>query len=230
MKQKERVGINLLKRIKNDYVFRTFIFSTLSFFVTLVFTCYNLFLGVAHKAVWNIGIAVYYALLLIVRAYVIFSEAKFSKANLSEEQKESKRVKMYFLQSIWLFAIDFALVAPITLMVMQKKPNSYSIVQAITIATYTIYKITVSVRNYVKTRKEGNLSVRILRNVNFMDALVSLLSLQYTLIMACDGKISENMFTLCAISTFFIWVFLIIISALSVAKAVKINKNIGVYK
>ena len=63
MEHKERVGIGVLKRIKNDYVFRTFIFSALSFFVTLVFTIYNTFLGVAYKSVWNIGIALYYALL-----------------------------------------------------------------------------------------------------------------------------------------------------------------------
>ena len=73
MTSKERVGIKLLKRIKNDYVFRAFIFSALSFLITMLFTAYNVFLYIAYKAVWNIGIAVYYALLLSIRAYVICS-------------------------------------------------------------------------------------------------------------------------------------------------------------
>ncbi len=86
MKTKERVGINVLKRVKTDYVFRTFIFSALSFFITLTFTCYNIFLGIVYKITWNIGIAVYYALLLHIRAYVIFSERKFHKRKLTYAQ------------------------------------------------------------------------------------------------------------------------------------------------
>ncbi len=51
MTSKERAGIKLLKRIKNDYVFRAFIFSALSFFITMLFTAYNVFLCIAYKAV-----------------------------------------------------------------------------------------------------------------------------------------------------------------------------------
>ena len=59
MERKERAG-NALKRMKKDYVFRAFVFSALSFFVTVVFTGYNVFLWIVYRAVWNIGIAVYY--------------------------------------------------------------------------------------------------------------------------------------------------------------------------
>ncbi len=41
---KDRAEIKILKRIKNDYVFRGFIFSALSFFITTLFTAYNVFL------------------------------------------------------------------------------------------------------------------------------------------------------------------------------------------
>ena len=210
MEHKERVGIGVLKRIKNDYVFRTFIFSALSFFVTLVFTIYNTFLGVAYKSVWNIGIALYYALLLCIRAYIIFSERKFYKNNLTDGQKDRKRKIIFFVQSILLLIIDFALIAPISLMVLQKRAIKFSQIPAIAMAGYTSFKIFVSTRNIFKTKFEMNLSIKMLRNINFIDALVSILSLQYTLIMTFGGGLVENMFTLCAISSFClnVWIFI----------------------
>ncbi len=226
MEHKERVGIGVLKRIKNDYVFRTFIFSALSFFVTLVFTIYNTFLGVAYKSVWNIGIALYYALLLCIRAYIIFSERKFYKNNLTDEQKDRKRKIIFFVQSILLLIIDFALIAPISLMVLQKRAIKFSQIPAIAMAGYTSFKIFVSTRNIFKTKFEMNLSIKMLRNINFIDALVSILSLQYTLIMTFGGGLDEDMFTLCAISSFCIYVLLFILSLKTFLSSIRIiTKN-----
>ncbi len=225
MKIKERAVIKLLKRIKNDYVFRTFISSALSFFITVLFTAYNVFLCIAYEAVWNIGIAVYYALLLSIRAYVIFSERKFHKEKLADEQKENKRTKLFLIQSIFLFIIDFALIAPISLMVLQKKTVNYSTIPAITVAAYTTYKIVISTRNIIKTRNVLHLSLTILRTVNFVDALVSVLSLQYTLIITFGGGMDKDMFILCAVSSFAIWTLLVLISLKSLFQSVKLKKE-----
>lgn len=225
MKQKERVENNVLKRIKNDYVFRALIVSTLSFFVTLMFAGYNTLLGIVYKSVWNIGIAVYYFLLLCIRAYVIFSERKFYKNKLTDEEKENKRKRIFLVQSILLFVIDIALIVPISLMVMQKKDVNYSTIPAIMTAAYTTYKIVISSRNIIKTRNERHLSIKILRTVNFVDALVSVLSLQYLLIMTFGGEIDNQMFIFCAVSSFAIWTFLIVLSLISLVQSIKLQKQ-----
>ena len=220
MKRKERTEHKFLKRIKSDYTFRTFVFSAFSFLVTVAFTGYNVFLAVVYRSTWNIGIAIYYALLLCVRAYVIFSEYKFNKKDFDDRAKENARKQLYLVQSILLLVMDIALIAPISIMVMQQKDINYSEIPAL-----TTYKITTASINIVKTRKGKHLSVKILRNVNFVDALVSVLSLQYTLIMTFGGGIDGKMRTLCAISTFFIWMFIIFISVLSLIYAVKSKKE-----
>lgn len=225
MKRKERTEHKFLKRIKSDYTFRTFVFSAFSFLVTVAFTGYNVFLAVVYRSAWNIGIAIYYALLLCVRAYVIFFEYEFNKKNIDDRAKENARKQLYLVQSILLLVMDIALIAPISIMVMQQKDINYSEIPALTIAAYTTYKITAASINIVKTRKGKHLSVKILRNVNFVDALVSVLSLQYTLIMTFGGGIDGKMRTLCAISTFFIWMFIIFISVLSFIHAVKSKKD-----
>lgn len=224
--KKKKAENNFFKRIKDDYAFRTFVFSAFSSFVTVAYTAYNVFLAVVHKSVWNISIAAYYALLLCIRAYVIFSEYGFHKHNTENSAKDVARKRMFFVQSILLFVLDLALLAPLTVMVMQRKDVDYSFITAISFAVYTTYKTFIATRNFVRTRKENNLSVKILRNVGFIDALVSVLSLQYTLIMTFGAGISGKMFTLCAISTFAVWAFIIFLSVSSLIRAVKLKQEI----
>lgn len=223
MKKKERVENGFIKRMKNDFVFRTFITSTLSFFVTALFAGYNIFLSFAYRTSWNICIAFYYILLVGITAYILFSEKKMHKNCADEKQKETARKNLYFIQSLFLFVIDLALIAPITLMVMQKKNVDYSTIPAITMAAYTTYKIIIATRNYIKTRSQKHLSIKILKNISLIDALVSILSLQYILIMTFDNKIEGEMLTLCAISSFAVWAVIIAISILSLINSIKIK-------
>lgn len=227
MKRKERVENNFTKRIHsvlNDYVFRTFISSTLSFFITIAFAGYNVFLWFAYGAVWNIGIAVYYALLIGIRAYILFSEKKLNKSNMTDKQTECARKKLFFIQSIFLFAIGFALIVPISLMVMQEKEVHYTTIPAITIAVYTTYKIIISTRNYIKNRKQQNLSVQMLKNINFIDSIVSVLSLQYTLLMTFGNGVEGKMFTLCAITSFVLWALSIVVAVSAIVKSIKLKR------
>lgn len=223
MDNKERAENKFIKRIKNDYAFRTFVTSTLSFFVTVAFAGYNIFLSFAYRSGWNIGIAVYYVMLVGIRAYILFSERKLHKSELTDEQKENSRKSLFFIQSILLLVIDLALITPIALMVMQKKNVDYSEIPAISIAAYSTYKIILATRNFVKTRKQHLLSIKILRNINFIDALVSILSLQYVLIMTFGSGIEGEMFKLCAVSSFAVWAIIVAVSVISLVNSIKIK-------
>lgn len=155
MKDKEREENKFIKRMKSDYTFRTFVFSALSFFVTVAFTAYNVFLAVVYKSPFNLGLSVYYALLLCIRLFVILSELRFNKAGYYNEQIESGRKKLFFMQSIMLFVIDLALVAPISMMVLQQKDVNYSEIPAIMMAAYTVYKIVTATINFIKTDRKS---------------------------------------------------------------------------
>ena len=221
MKRKGRVENKFLKRMKNDYTFRTFVFSSLSCFVTVAFAGCNAILAIIYRSAWNIGSC--------IRIYVIFSERKFYKTGLDEQRKGRQRKKRFLVQSILLFIIDFILIAPIAMMVMQQKEIHYTAIPAIAIAAYTTYKVTMSAKHFIKARKSNHLSIKMLRNINFVDALVSVLSLQYTLIMTFDGgSIKKDMHTLCAISSLIIWGWIIVISVFTLSRAIKLlQKNNG---
>ena len=216
--------VGFIARLRKDFEYRTYVTSTVSFFASLAFAGYNIFLGAAYKTVWNIGIAVYYFLLVCVRAFVGYKEIKFKKSGLSDGEKEERRKNVYIAQSIILFLIDVALVGPITIMVLQRKSVDYSKIPAIAMAAYTVFKIVTSSISYVKTRKMTNLSLRIFKNLNFIDALVAVLTLQYTLLMTFGDGVTGEMFPLCAATSFAVWAFLIIVSITNLFQAIKIKK------
>ncbi len=223
MKQGEQNGTEKSRKERlaalwKDRTARAFLFSVLSLSATLLFAGYNVFLWLAYGAAWNIGIAVYYALLAAARADVLFAEEKARR--LCDEERERMRNKRFLAHAIFLFAIDLALIAPISFMVMQKQTVRYSQIPAIATAAYTTYKIAVATKNFLKNKKEKNLSLKILKTLNFVDALVSVLSLQYVLVMTFGEGVTDKMLILCATTSFAVWVLLLVVSAFSLWRAV----------
>lgn len=225
MNSKKDGGGGYFNRLIRDGNRRVFVTAAISFFTTLAFCCYNVFLGIAYGVVWNWCIAVYFALLLGIRAFVIFSEIKFYKDKLPDDVKALNRKNLYLVQSTVLLVLDVALIAPVSLMVMQMKAVAYSGVPAIAVAAYTTYKIISATVNYLKTGKINILSVKILRKVNLIDALVSVLSLQYTMVMTFGDGVVGEMFKVCAVTSFLIWGLTVVVSVFSIYQAVKLKKK-----
>lgn len=217
-------GSGFFKRIRSDFEYRTYFTSTVSFFASIVFAGYNIFLGAVYETVWNIGIAAYYVLLVGVRAFVGFKEIRLRKSELPDAEKEEIRKNIFIVQSVLLFVIDLALTGPITIMVMQGKSVNYSEIPAIAVAAYTVFKTVTATMSYVKTRKLSNVSITVLKNVNFIDAIVSVLTLQYALVMTFGDGVTGNMLTVCAITSFAFLAFLVAVSIANLIKAVKIKR------
>lgn len=191
---------NKVARFFKDKEYRTIVTAFFSFVISLAFAVYNGYLGLRLGSVWNGGICVYYLLLMSVRGIIVYTEKKVSTAECA--LKAEKRRKTFVLTSIMLFVIDVALITPVAMMTMFKKDVNIGTIPAITMATYTTYKIIAASVNYKKNRKHDNLSVRQIRHIGFIDALVSVLTLQNTLIMV-NGNAAENekMFILSAVTS-----------------------------
>ncbi len=215
---------DFIKRMKNDHELRTIAASAVSVFITLLFTGYNIFLGAVYGSVWNIFIAVYYALLVGIRTFVLAADRKYKKSAEHKERDRHKHINTFLIHSILLFIIDIALIGPISIMVMQKKFIAFSSISAIANAAYTTYKLISAAVNFKRSTKHANLSVRMLKNINFIDSLASLLSLQYVLIMTFGEGVTGDMFVWCAISSFAIWVMIVVSSIKSLVKAVKVKQ------
>ncbi len=224
MKIKEAI-IKTKNKLKNDYTFKTFLFASFSFFATLIFSVYNLYLGIAYKASWNISISIYYLLLIIVRADIFYNEKKLYKSDLAENIKTAKHKAIYLKQGFMLFLIDLILIVPITIMTLGKKSINYLTIPAIATAAYTTCKIVLAIINFTKVKKLNNLGIKMFRNINLKDSLVALLTLQYILLMTFGNGIEGSSLILCSITSFAVWLILITISITTICNAIQLRKK-----
>lgn len=207
------------ERWKKDYNFKTLINAAGSFFITAAFALYNGFLGICYSSVWNGCICVYYILLAVTRGIIPITEKK----NLRRAEKaEIYRKRTFKITSAVILLMNLALAIPISLMVLDSRPVNMGPIPAITMAAYTTYKVVMASINIKRMKRSSNILVRELRTINFIDALVSVLTLQNTLIIVNRTEESGDMFVLTAVSSAVIY---LVILALSVWRIFKENKN-----
>lgn len=207
------------ERWKKDYNFKTLINAAGSFFITAAFALYNGFLGICYSSVWNGCICVYYILLAVTRGMIPITEKK----NPSRAEKaDAYRKRTFKITSVVILMMNLALVIPISLMVLNSRPVNMGLIPAIAMAAYTTYKVVIASINIKRMKRSSNILVRELRTINFIDALVSVLTLQNTLIIVNRTEESGDMFVLTAVSSAVIY---LVILALSVWRIFKENKN-----
>ena len=207
-------------RRKTDYDFKTITAALGSLAVTALFALYNGFLGVSHASLWHGSICVYYLVLVILRTTVI---AAGKKAGRKAEPNRAL-AKVYIASAALLLFLNVCLIVPVSLMVVRQKPVDMTLIPAITMAAYTTYKVVMSSVNLKRRKRSSDRLVRLLRTINFIDALVSVLSLQNTLIMVNMKGDGSEMLTLSAITSAAI---MLAVLAISVA-AMKLQRSIDV--
>lgn len=205
---------------KNDYDFKTVVSAGGSFLVTSVFALYNGYLGIRHSSLWHGTICVYYLLLAILRGVIIVSGRKLS----ARDNWKILRKRVYLAEAIALFLLSSSLVIPISLMVLKQKPVNMTLIPAIMMAAYTTYKVVMASVNLKRRNRTSDCLIRLLRTISFIDALVSILSLQNTLIMVNEGGGSE-MLTLTSITSGALWLAILVISVSALLKAIQYMKQ-----
>ena len=211
-----------LKSWKKDYIFKTMASTVLSCSVTILFALYNGFLGVCLLSIWHGGICVFYLLLAAIRGIILLTEK--NNRTRSEKQKSECRQRTFMISAAMLLLLNLSLILPISLMVVMKKPVNMRLIPAITMAAYTTYKLTMASIHIHKQKRSNrnNILVTELRIINFIDALVSILTLQNTLIMVNQTKSNDNdMLTLSAISSAVIYIVIIFITVNLLIKGLK---------
>lgn len=167
----------------------------LNVIIPFSFALYNGIFGIIYHSIWHGSISLYYLLLLTVRIILLFSE---KKAKISNDNKLRKRA--FITSFVIMLIMNLALILPTILMILDKKEINVGLVPSIAIATYTTYSIVMSVINLKRTKNSNNLIEINLKIVSFCNSLVSILSLQNTLIVV-NGGYDNDLVTLSVISS-----------------------------
>ena len=222
MKKRQNCKIKLpfSKLLNLEYVYKTLISSAFSVGCTILFALYNGYLGIRLFSAWHISAFVFYLFLILIRGCILWTEKQ--NRNRSESEQQFCRRRTFLKTAVLLLLLNLALILPISLMVVLKRPVHMKLIPAIAMAAYTTYKITVASVHIRKRKRTGNLLVAELRTVNFIDALVSVLLLQNTLIMVNQPAQNESsMLVLTAISSAVIYIVIVIVSVHMLIKGIK---------
>lgn len=208
----------IAERWKRDYNFKTLINAACSFFITALFALYNGFLGIYYHSVWNGCICVYYILLAVTRGIIPITEKK----NLRRAEKaDAYRKRTFKITSAVILLMNLALAVPISLMVVNSRPVNMGLIPAIAMAAYTTYKVVIASVNIKRMKRSSNILVRELRTINFIDALVSVLTLQNTLIIVNRTEDTGDMFVLTAVSSAAIYLVILTLSVWRIVKELR---------
>ncbi len=221
----------LWNRVFTEYGFRAILFSVGSFAINIAFAVYNGTVAILIRSIWFGALASYYILLIVLRGMILVYYAKRNKAvkaGQSEKTTFLKDLRIYRICGIVLLLLPIALSFAILQMV---RANSSFVHTGITIyvyAIYAFYKIIVSIYNFVKTRRSGEMTVRAAKNINLADAFVSILALQTAMFREFDAGDAVNDAAMNAVTgaivcglTVAIGICMIVISA----KKTRINKQ-----
>ncbi len=176
---KQRVLDNPLgNRYITDMNFKLLVSLYLSLGVNLAYSAFKLVTGIYYSSMLFISIAVYYIILSVIR-FLILRYMRLSESGI-DLISEYKRCR---LCGILMLVLNIALNSMIGYIIFSGSKRVYPEVIIITSACYTFYRVTVSVIDIVKYRKHERPVVRTAKAIRLAAALVSLLSLESSMIM-----------------------------------------------
>lgn len=189
----------------------------LSAVITLCFVLYNGFIGFKNEASWNIAIGVYYLLLFLIKLLLIVSDGRL------DEKDKKGRMTIYVVSFALLLLINLALIVPGLLLVTNNKSVAVGQTASIAMATYSFFNITVSIINLRKPNP--NLLGKQLRLVSFVNAIVSMMVLENTLINV-NGSYEGDMVILSTVMTFLFIGLILFLTVFSFVRNVRRKKTL----
>ena len=216
----------LTKRLLQNWGFRTIITSTVAFALSIVNSIFNAYLGISEKSIWFGALATYYIFLALMRSGLLI----YHRRKKDYESEGVTRAKKYMRCGILLLILNAALSSAIAQMIFDNRGFEYKDWLIYAFAAYAFYKIFMAVRNAIKARKQDDLTIQAIREINMVDAAVSILALQTALLHTFgDGVTNISLFntlTGSAVSIFSVTLSLImIIRGRKIIKELKSNNG-----
>ncbi len=206
-----------LKKIIKDGERRGHIFSALSLILTAFFAIYNLYLGLAYRLIWNASIMLYYLILLVIKSIIMAGKRRWRALDSAELDKKQRT--LVNVVNVFLIIVDLALFAPVTIMVLGARPVGIGMIPAIAVAAFTTYKVTMAIISFQRARKSSDIILRTLKTISLKEAVVSVITLQNTLIMTFGDFGSMIALTACTSAALLLWLI-----AISVYQIIRVKK------
>ena len=161
-----------------SFGYRSLIFVIFSFILNITFAIFQGVIAILAHSLWYGALAIYYIALCLIRGGLVSVSKKQQKNKITLE----RQLKSYRNCGIYLILLNVALVGALIQMVVVNQTFEYAGLMIYVMATYTFYKLGLSIYNLVKAKAHKDFTIQSVKNIGFADALVSVLALQTALL------------------------------------------------
>lgn len=187
----------------SNYGYRTILFATFSFTLNIAYVVFMGVLALMTGSAWYGSITIYYLVLILMKGtvfYFKYAERKHRKNKIISTQNQNKEeIKIAGLEKsegfdenvklaktmqycgIMFIILTLALSGIIVLIYTSNMYFEYAGLMIYAVAVFTFYRLTLSIYNLFKARKQDDLYVQSIRDINLASALVSIFVLQVAL-------------------------------------------------
>lgn len=214
-------GTQVGKRIIGEQRYRMVLFAALGFLLNLLYAFYHGLFGIINLSFWLITMCVYYVILGTMRFSVVLCEYK----NSSEVSIDTEFFVMK-LSGILLTILSIVLTGAIYLSLSQNIVTKYDEIIMITIATYTFYRITMTVIHAIKQRKNPSPLLAVIRNIGYAEVAASVLTLQQSMLASFGGMSDSKAHMMNALTGAVVCLFILILGISIWIRGIK-KKGLG---
>ncbi len=158
------------KTIRKD---RTLQLALVSLLINIAFSICHIIWGITTYSWWFFTVGIYYAVLSAMRFVILL-------------HKGNNRFLVRFT-GMMLMVLSVCLVGTVILAFVKDRGTVFPLVVMLAIATYTFTKITLATIKWIKARNSASAKMLTLRNISFINAFVSIFSLQRSMLVSFAG-------------------------------------------
>lgn len=177
-----------------NFGFRTVIFSIISFVMSLLFSVFNAYMGIVNRSIWYGALATFYISLAFLRGGVLVYHKNRIRKKIDLKKQAFIKAKVYRNSGIITLILNLALSVAIAQMIFSGAHFAYMGWTIFAYAAYAFYKVITSIISFIRAHKQDDLTVRAIRNINLIDALVSILALQTALLTTFGDGTNLSLF------------------------------------
>ena len=211
----------ITRRLISNWGFRTVITSTVAFVMSVINSFINAYLGISERSIWFGALAAYYIFLALIRSGLLV----YHRKPRDYESEGLLRAKKYRRCGVLLLILNATLSSAIAQMIFDDRGFEYKDWLIYAFAAYAFYKVIMSVLNAVKARRQDDLTIQAIREINMVDSAVSILALQTALLHTFgDGSVNNSLFNTLTGSA--VSIFSLTLSIMMIIRGTKIIKEI----
>lgn len=157
----------------------------LSLCFNIAYGLYNAIVGVLLSSWWLITLSSYYIVLAVMR---------FSLVRIKQKTEGDNELELFARRftGILLIILTVCLVGTVILSITDNRGTEHHEIIMITMALYAFTKVTLSVIRLVRSAKQSSHVTTALRNISLADALVSIFSLQRSMLVSFGEMHAED--------------------------------------